>query len=498
MTSYSSQNCSSETTSNINFNILDCNGNELIKYKKLYYAVINPYIFLKNNSYTNMYELRALTYTLKSYKKEYDLFGTDVTSTSKKLYWQIDKDTYNKIKEVKDVNGFYTYVYNEVDRSEASDICNILTNFKDNNNKNKSTNSLENSIMTIVKNNEYPQKKLTYDNNGIIERDTNYTSNNNVNVKLTIDETMNNKVDSILNSSDFSKYKQIGIVIMESDTGKIKVITQKDKYKGNIVTGIGDGYLFPGSIFKTIVEEAALENNKINLSETFKDNGNYSSEKRNGTYSVEQAYIMSSNEIFMNIGNITGFNNIYNMAKAQGLLGKVLNLNYEQYGILHMDATETGDISLLSIGEKFRITPLEALSLPNTVINKGIYVKPQIIDSYVNDNGKVISAQTAVQNRVISENTANIMKEQMGKVVSDASGTGKLANVIGNDVGGKTGTATRPEKENHVDGWFVGFFKCGEKYYSAVVLVPDIDSKTEEGGTTAAPVFKKVVEALNK
>ena len=199
----------------------------------------------------------------------------------------------------------------------------------------------------------------------------------------------------------------------------------------------------------------------------------------------------------MNIGNITGYNNIYKVAKDQGLFSKVLNINYEQYGILNMDPLDNGDISLLSIGEKFRITPLEAISLPNTIINNGVYVKPTIIEGFVQGD-KIVKSEETVQKQVISKKTAEIMKEQMRKVVSDVNGTGKLAAVRNNDVGGKTGTATRQEaKETHSDGWFVGFFEYNGKYYSAVVQVPDINNTNEEGGTTAAPIFKKIVESLN-
>jgi cell division protein FtsI/penicillin-binding protein 2 len=239
---------------------------------------------------------------------------------------------------------------------------------------------------------------------------------------------------------------------MESGSGDIKVMTQKNQYKGNINLGIEEGYLFPGSIFKTIVEEAALENNKISLQQTFKDTGKYSHENRQGSYTAEQAYIMSSNEIFMKIGNITGYDNIYSTAKKQGLLDKVLNFNYEQKGSLHMDGNDNGDISLLSIGQKFRITPLEALSLPNTVINNGIYVKPHIIKNYVDENSNVIKNEDAVSYRAISENTANIIQQQMRKVTTSESGTGKLAAVKNVDLGGKTDTTTTGLSRRRITG----------------------------------------------
>lgn len=497
MTSFNAQNTSYEKTTDLNFNVLDCNGKQLLKYQQEYYAVINPYIFLKSNSDTNMYDLRALTYTLRNYNKDYDLFNDSIKTENEKLYWKIDEDTYNKIKNIKDVNGFYAYIFNKVDRSKAADISNIITNSKDNNNKDKDKNSLEYGIANRLKNNPFTQKAFERDVYGNLINISDVKSNNSVNVKLTIDKEMNDKVNNILKENEFRNYSQISAVVMESNTGKIRVLTQKNLNRGNVNAGIEDGYLFPGSIFKTVVEEAALETNSITTTQQFQDTGKYNQEGRVGSYTASDAFVVSSNEAFMKIGNITGYDNIYKYAKEQGIFDKVLDLNYEQYGIPKLDPNSVGDISLMSIGQKFRITPLEALSFPNTVINNGVYVKPNIIDSYVDEDDNVVYTPDIVRKNVLSINTANIMKEEMRQVVSNKKGTAQLAYVANNDVGGKTGTSTRIEKEKHVDGWFVGFFKIKNKYYSAVVQVPDIQS-SEEAGNTAVPVFKRIVEELNK
>ena len=89
----------------------------------------------------------------------------------------------------------------------------------------------------------------------------------------------------------------------------------------------------------------------------------------------------------------------------------------------------------------------------------------------------------------------------MRKVVTDQKGTGKLAYINGVDCGGKTGTNTRYLEENgelkkFSDGWFAGYVKNDGKYYSIIVYVQDIDVENEGGGSTAAPIFKTVVEKI--
>lgn len=87
-------------------------------------------------------------------------------------------------------------------------------------------------------------------------------------------------------------------------------------------------------------------------------------------------------------------------------------------------------------------------------------------------------------------------------------GTGRLAKVKGLEMGGKTGSTERievikskdnnEEKKEYSDGWFIGYFKAKDKYYSAIVFVKNIDKNTEGGGNTAAPIFKDVVEKVIK
>ena len=82
-------------------------------------------------------------------------------------------------------------------------------------------------------------------------------------------------------------------------------------------------------------------------------------------------------------------------------------------------------------------------------------------------------------------------------------GTGDAAYIRGMDIGGKTGTTTYIDKGiNKSDGWFVGFFNLNNKNYSMVVYVNNIKMNVkgidEEGGGTAAPIFKRVVNALRE
>nr|WP_243187061.1 penicillin-binding transpeptidase domain-containing protein [Clostridium muellerianum] len=282
-------------------------------------------------------------------------------------------------------------------------------------------------------------------------------------------------------------------------------MVQKDDSQPNINLGAATNHgFFPGSIFKIIVEEAGLDRKTLNLNDKFTCRGLYENEKeKHGTLTPEQALIVSCNDVFGQIGNKVGFNNFYDNAKSQGLLEKTLGLECEKEGAFEVKNPKYSDGSLASaaFGQNIRITPIEAISISNTVVNGGVYVKPKILDSYVDDNNKEMEKLESNSHPVIEKSTASILKNQMMEVVKQ--GTGKEAYIDGMDIGGKTGSTQRVEvskssakAEEHSDGWFTGFFKFKEKYYSMVVLVKDIDKDKDSGGITAAPVFKDVVSKL--
>ncbi len=503
-----------ENIEELNYKLLDCNGKDLLKYNKKYKAVIIPNVFIKNNMDTDYEEFLKLLYTLKSYDSDYDLTDTKYLNSSQKLYFDIDETTYEKLKEIKGIRGFYIFAYSQVDRSEAWKIENIITNPKNSNDNNfKHKDSLEMSIYNNVKQNRIPQIEFNIDMDGNIKEGKKSILDNNKNVRLTLDKDLQEEIKAILNSK-YNKYEQIGVILMESNTGKIKAMVQKDDTLPNVNIGAEtlNGF-FPGSIFKTIVLEGVLENNNISLQDNFICKGNYENTKNkevrgHGELTVEEAFTVSCNDVYSQLGIKVGAEKINELSEKQGLFEKVLGLDREQKGALEIKdpKLQDGSLAITSIGQNMRITPIEAISIVNTVVNKGTYVKPNIIDGYIDVNNKEIEKINREQHEVLSNSTANEVKEIMKRVVNN--GTGRAAKIQGAEVGGKTGSTERieivknkenkNEKREYSDGWFTGYFKHNDKYYSMVVFVKDIDKNSESGGSTAAPIFKDIAEKVIK
>ncbi|MDY4950346.1 MAG: penicillin-binding transpeptidase domain-containing protein [Clostridium cadaveris] len=505
--------------SEINYMVLDDKGKSLLKTDDKYKIVIDTVDFKRNNSSTPMEELYAFRYTLKNYNKNYDI-AVDLNSDKEgKRYYDVDKETYDKINSLNNINGVYSYKYNSIDRKSSWNICNMLTSSKTRDGKDKEGDCLENTIAEYTSANKSSTIVFATDSQGKVQEGIYNIPKDNVNLKLTINDSMEEKVKEVLEQEKYKKYSQIGVALCDSDTGKIRVLTQKDNSKPNIMlaSATENGYS-PGSIFKTIVLGAALNEGIVSLDDKFtcECKPNLPCKTSHGTLTVEEAFTKSCNNIFAEIGNKLGSKKIIEYAKAQGLFSKVLNLygDNEAQGDYVISEVDEGGATNISIGQNIRIEPLQALGMINTVVNNGVYVKPYIMGSLEdNDFNTVKEFQTSEKQQVIKTSVATIMKNELLRVVRDENGTGKAAYVKNVELGGKTGTATRmePKKddnggylkddkgnsvmEKRYDGWFAGYYKYKGKNYSMVVFVENIANE-ESGGTIAAPIFKEIVEKV--
>lgn len=483
------------------YSLLDRNGKNLLDYTIKYYAVIDQFIYGMFNKDESNKDLSLLKYTLRECNFDYTIPEISNIRVNKEYVYEVDKGTYEKLKQIKNVKGFYTYTYTTVNRSETWKVENIISTIKKTeDNSLKDSDSLEMDIYSKTKNNQSAKIVFQRGIDEAIISEKYLLPKENLNVKLTIDKTIEDSIYELLNKEEYANREQVGVVLMESSTGKILAMTQKNNRLPNVNLGAGTIGFTPGSIFKTIVEETAIDMEKISLGDKYncvdyKDS--LCKKKLHGSINAEQAYVLSCNNAFESIGKKAGYENFIKTAKAQGIFEKVLNLQYEVKGNYVERDFKTGEGRGLAIGQDMTITPVQALSIANTVVNGGIYVKPYIIDSYVDDDNKIIEQFSKTEKPVIKKTTANIMKNQMIKVVT--SGTATTASISGIEIGGKTGTSEKNEKGAKLsDGWFVGFFKMNNKYYTMVVFVKDIDIKKEEAANTAVPIFKAVVQNIKK
>ncbi len=220
--------------------------------------------------------------------------------------------------------------------------------------------------------------------------------------------------------------------------------------------------------------------------------------------------VMTVPEIFMHSSNIgtahiaqdVGTENLRKFYKALGLLTP-----------LDTEINETGsplvphpwkDISTLTVsyGHGIAVTPLQLMSATATIVHDGLRVKPTfVLSDETEDEKKGISRSE----RVLSSDTSKKMRELMRLVVTE--GTGQKADVKGFYVGGKTGTAEKPQgrkyNTNALISSFVGAFPMNDPEYVVFIMIDEPKGTKDSygyatGGWVAAPAIGRTISAMTQ
>jgi cell division protein FtsI/penicillin-binding protein 2 len=345
---------------------------------------------------------------------------------------------------------------------------------------------------------------------------------NGVSLVLTIDHTVQYEVEKIIKDAvETHKADNGTAIVMEPKTGKILAMANFPNFNPNDYGQTEDMSLFQnlavnsayesGSVFKTITLAAGIDDGKITPDSTYVDTGivneagygiKNSDEKAYGTQTMTQVLEKSLN---------TGA--IY----AEKLLGNVKFAEYvrrfgfgEQTGI-ELPAETPGNIKNLdylrrdiqfytaAFGQGITVTPLQLINAYAAIANKGMLMKPQIVDKIIHPDGTTEEVKPVEVRKVISEDTAQKVSQMLRGVVTD--GHGKKADVPGYLVGGKTGTAqvaksdSKGYEEGITIGSFVGYAPLDDPQF--VVLVKVYHPKDVEWAeSSAAPTFQEIMKFL--
>ena len=97
------------------------------------------------------------------------------------------------------------------------------------------------------------------------------------------------------------------------------------------------------------------------------------------------------------------------------------------------------------------VTVMEMTAAYQIFDNGGLYYEPYSYSVVYDSEGNVVLEQNPTPQRVLSEDTAEVMNKLLQRVVTGALGTGSTAKFGSMPVAGKTGTTS-----NDVDQWFMG------------------------------------------
>ncbi len=276
-----------------------------------------------------------------------------------------------------------------------------------------------------------------------------------------------------------------------------------------------------GSIFKTIVALAALENG-LNPQEIYRVAENPAIPTKGiiyvgrqafhdtvppGDYDLRRAIVRSSNAYFITNGLRPGvFERVVELGRRLHLAERI-GLPLMQDAAGHFPKPDqvrnwpAGNTANICIGQGVMdVTPLQMAVMAGALANGGKVLWPRLVDRLEAPEATSLEAPTVFpKNRIrdelgVSERNLNIVREAMLAETEDmVEGTGKKVHVDGLRICGKTGTAERKEqgvKRNTT--WFISFAPYEKPRYAVVVMVENGDS----GGRTCAPIAQDVYLAL--
>ncbi len=358
------------------------------------------------------------------------------------------------------------------------------------------------------------------------------------NLQLTIDIGLQGVVERVLGEAEGA------LVVLQVDTGEVLALANRPAFDPNVFAKglrneewralVGNplrplmnralkGLYPPGSTVKPIMALAALEEGIVTPATEFRCVGGlpfggrtFHCWKRSGhgKLDLKQALAQSCDVYFYQIGQRLGIQKIADYSK-RFWLGKDLGLGLETAQGLIPDAGwkrrryETpwyaGETLSVVIGQGYMIaTPLQMAVVTAALANGGRVFRPMFVKHILDAERNIVRSFEPVHiaNVDVAEEHLMIVREAMQEVVLGESGTGKEAALMDVRVAGKTGTAQvvsgvrtvqHEIPRHHRDhAWFVAFAPADRPEVAVVCL---LEHAGKGGGTAAAPIVRKVLEA---
>jgi peptidoglycan glycosyltransferase len=265
----------------------------------------------------------------------------------------------------------------------------------------------------------------------------------------------------------------------------------------------GDLY-YPGSVFKLVTTSAAIDSGKYTPADTFPNPSTFTltgtftpiSNAEGGncgggaTVSIADALRLSCNIPMAQLGAALGGDVLKKYATAYGY-GQKLSIPMAVTPSIY-NVGDTAQVQLSAFGQfEDRVTPLQVAMTSAAIANGGSLMQPTLIKEITAPDLTVIQPfQQKVFSQPITPATSATMTQLMVNNVSN--GAASNARISGVDVAGKTGTAQNGDGKPYTL-WFTGFAPANDPQVAVAVVV---ENGTSFGNVVAAPIAKKVIEAV--
>ena len=337
-------------------------------------------------------------------------------------------------------------------------------------------------------------------------------------VILTIDQNIQFIVEKELATAIEETHAKAGTVLVQDPSnGELLAMASWPKFNPNAPAGSpaearmnrAVGALYePGSVFKIVTLSAAIDQGITTPDEVvdcqmgaiYIAGHRIRDHKAYGLLTVSQILAHSSDVGAIKIGLRLGAPKFYQYIRAYGF-GELtgIDLPGENRGLLRRVENWTPvSVGSISMGQEVGVTPLQMINAVSAIANGGLLYRPHIV-SALRGGSQIEQEQQPAPRRVVRQTTAAAMRAMLEGVV--LNGTGTKAQLDGYTSAGKTGTAQKIDpatgrySATQLIASFVGFAPINNP---AVTILVQLDSPVglHEGGSVAAPVFKRIAEQV--
>ena len=306
-------------------------------------------------------------------------------------------------------------------------------------------------------------------------------------LELTVDTNI-----QYLIREELLKYQEIfnsigsSSILMNVDNGNILSMISLPDFNLNKRQNIEDknyinrntkGVYELGSVFKTFTVAAGFhegvvepDTEYLNLEKKLKC-GKFVireySDKTPTDLTVEEILIRSGNIGSVRIGQKLGIEKFRAFLQNIGVINKI-DFDIEEVGTPIPFNWGKCKLATASYGHGITTTPLQLAKGYSIIVNGGYDIKPTLIKKDIKNNLK--------KRKILNEGVSNKINIILRKIVTNKEGTASQANVLGYEIGGKTGTAEKAVKggysKNKINT-FIGIFPISKPKYVLLVLLDE-------------------------
>lgn len=259
-----------------------------------------------------------------------------------------------------------------------------------------------------------------------------------------------------------------------------------------------------GSTFKPITIGAALDEGTVKKDQKFECDGGEDLDDSGSTVRIychnraghgettlQESLMWSCNDALMQVGSSLGYEQMLKYMRLFGM-GQPTGIDLPGEAatdtlVFTEDTMGSFELATSAFGQGFNLTMVQMVAAFSSIVNGGHYYQPHIVKEITNESGNVVKSFDKVLVRnTLSEDTCNWLKEALYQTVNDYgyNTTGKDAQLIGYNVGGKTGTAEKlPRGSGKYVVSFIGFAPVEDPQVVVYVVIDELKGAQEDSGT---------------